>query len=235
LPLKRIADLIPIPQNAILVRADSGITSIKQLKGKKIAYSNSGAANATLKKMLLQNGLYLDNVELIDVHYNLLQPLLSGKVDAIIGISRNFEPFELQLHGITPRLFLPEKNGVPPYSALILVARDKFAHSATCMSFLRALTQATAYLKKHPDESWQAFVTEYPYLNDFLNKHAFEATIPLFAEDPKTCHIKEYEEYAKFLHDYMLIETTPKARSYMSCPGQFPADEDTNEDEEEPK
>ena len=52
-----------------------------------------------LKIMLEKHGLSLNDVELIQIHYNLTQALLSGKVDAVTGMMRNFEMAQLQMAG----------------------------------------------------------------------------------------------------------------------------------------
>ena len=72
--------------------------------------SGGNVTGVTLKTMLEKNHLSLNNVQRINVHYNLTQALLSKKVDAVTGMMRTFEVIQMQLAGQPARIFLPEKN-----------------------------------------------------------------------------------------------------------------------------
>ncbi|HHL34056.1 MAG TPA: ABC transporter ATP-binding protein, partial [Desulfobulbaceae bacterium] len=91
LPLVRVATLVATPLNTLLVRADSDIRTIGDLKGKTIGYSVGGFETVLLKVMLQQAGLKLSDVKLVNVNFSLTPSLLSKKVDAVIGAFRNFE------------------------------------------------------------------------------------------------------------------------------------------------
>ena len=51
---------------------------------------------------------------------------------------------------------------------------------------MRALTQASAYLKAHPQESWELFVSYKPAeLDNELNRRAWKDTLPYLTEKAK--------------------------------------------------
>ena len=164
-----------------------------------MGYSNGGLTNVTLKTMLENKGLKFDSVEQINVHYGLAQALLSKQVDAVTGMMRTFEPIQLELAGHPAQIFLPEKNGVPTYSELILVVNKNKFHDPRFTRFLTALQQGETYLQKHPEETWLAFAKMHPELNDELNHRAWIATLPYFAKQVSALNKKEWLAFANFM------------------------------------
>lgn len=126
LPLTRIATLVSTPLNSLVVLKDGPISSIKDLKGKKIGFSVGGFEDALLSAMLSKHGLQLSDVTLINVNFSLSPSIVSGKVDAVIGAFRNFELNQMDIINKPGLAFYPEENGVPAYDELIIVAhKDK--------------------------------------------------------------------------------------------------------------
>jgi putative hydroxymethylpyrimidine transport system substrate-binding protein len=185
LPLAQVGTLIATPLNCLVVLKNGPIHKIEDLKGKKIGYSASFAAeHLMLKTMLKQHGLDLKDVQLINVHYGLTQALLAQKVDAITGAMRNFEPYEMELAGKPAKLFYPEENGMPIYSELIFITNTKEKADLKIKQFLNAVQLGINYLINHPKKTWQTFAKNHPELNNKLNKKAWFATLPRFALRP---------------------------------------------------
>lgn len=215
LPLVRIATLIATPLSCLVVRADSHIQTIRDLKGKRIGYSMSGMDSTTLTTMLAHAGLTTQDVELINVRYNLTQALLSNKVDAINGVMRNFELTQMHDAGKPGRAFYPEEHGMPSYDELVIVAKKSHVNDARYPAFLRALEQATQYLVNHPTETWRQFAKLHPELDNNLNKQAWFATLSRFALRPAAFDRSRYEKLAVFLQQQGLIEQVPDLASYV--------------------
>ncbi len=210
LPLVRIATLINKPLRCMAVRASSGINSVKDLKGKTIGYAVSGIDPAMLNTMLVTNGLALKDVKIINVNYDLTQALLSGRVDAVIGIIRNFELIQMKLADFNARPFYPEQNGVPPYDELILVTNKKELNDPCLLKFMIALKQGQDYLHQHPQQCWLSFAKNHPEINNELNRQAWNATLPDFAQDPGTFDPKKYDQFAQFmLHEELIKQMIP--------------------------
>ena len=184
LPLVQVGTLIAQPLNCLAVLKESSIHDLRDLKGKRIGYSNGAEDTAMLLTMLKHAGLSEHDVTLINVHYSLVQALLSKQVDAVTGFMRNVEPIELAQLGHPARLFYPENNGIPSYSELIFVTNKDKQHDPRIKSFLTALTQGTQYLLKHPDQSWRLFAKTHPELNNSTNKTIWKNNRSLFIEDP---------------------------------------------------
>jgi putative hydroxymethylpyrimidine transport system substrate-binding protein len=205
LPLVRIATLISSPLNCLAVNANSNIIKLSDLKGKSIGYSAGGIDSAMVHAMLIKDHVSLNDVKLIDVNYDLTQALITGKVDAVTGIMRNFELIQMRLAGFHPRAFYPENYGVPPYDELIIVANTQELTDPRIPKFLSALKAGEDYLQRHPQQSWDLFVKNHPELNNELNKEAWFATLPVFAKNPAALDVKRYQNFAQFMQAQGLI------------------------------
>lgn len=214
LPLTRIGTLIETPLNSLIVLKDSGISSIADLKGKKIGYSVTGFEDAVLTVMLTDNGVDASDIELINVNFNLSSSLLSRQVDAVIGAYRNFELTQLEIEGSEGLAFYPEENGVPIYDELVFVAANTALEDPRLSAFMEAIEAATIYLTNHPDESWQAFLKAYPDLDDELNRRAWYDTLPRFSKRPAALDVGRYERFAAFLIERGLIEEIDEVEAY---------------------
>ncbi len=214
LPLVRIATLVATPLSCLVVRADSGIKSIADLKNKRVGYSTSGMDSSTLTAMLKYHGLSADELTLINLRYNLTQALLSGKVDAVNGVMRNFELIQLQQAGIQGLAFYPEEQGMPSYDELVIVAKQQRLNDPRLAAFVRALEQGVEYLINHPEETWLQFSRLHPELNNDLNKQAWFATLPRFALRPAALDRGRYIKLAACLQQQGLIKQVPKLEDY---------------------
>ncbi len=208
LPLIRVGTLIPQPLNSLMVLEDSGITSIAQLKGKKIGYSVSGFEEALLGTMLKKHGLTLQDVELINVNFSLSPALLTKRVDAIIGAFRNFEGHQIALEGKKARVFLPEQEGMPQYDELIFIANKNTleAKKPALQAFLRAITKATADVKANPEAGFALFKKTYPENANPLNTLAWKDTIPLFSNTPATLDVQRYQTFLEYVEQQGLVK-----------------------------
>lgn len=214
LPLVRFATLVATPLNALVVLASSPIKSIADLKGKTAGYSISGFETALLKVMLEQQGLSLDDVNLVNVNFSLSPSLLSGKTDAVIGAYRNFELNQMDLEGHPGRAFFVEEYGVPPYDELIFVMHRDRVNEAKFRKFVDAMEAGVQFLVNHPQESWQLFIRGRRDLDNELNRRAWRDTIPRFALRPGALDGARYQRFAQFLKKQALIKNVPPLETY---------------------
>lgn len=200
LPLMRVATLIDQPLNCLVVNKNTTVQNVKDLKGKKIGYSLGGTELTMLKALLASQGLTLADVQLINVRYDLTQALLSKRVDAVIGMMRNFEPLEMELAGQPARIFPVENYGIPRYHELIIVANQKDRSDPRIKKFIIALTEGETYLQQHPKECWESFAKAHPELNNELNQKAWFATLPFFAKNPGSIDSNQEKIVNQFFH-----------------------------------
>ena len=205
LPLVRVGTLINSPLNTIIA-LDKRIKTPADLKGKKVGYSVSGIEQATLATMAQHDHIDPQSIKLINVNFQLTSALLAGQVDAVIGGYRNIEALELKLQGKDPQVMNVEDFGVPAYDELVIVANRDEIHAAKIKKFLVALQEGVAYLRAHPQETWQAFAAAHPELNTELNQQAWQQTAPQFADHPAALDKARYEAYEQFLYNNKLVK-----------------------------
>lgn len=214
MPLVRIATLIDHPLNCLTVNADSNIHNLADLKRKKIGYSMGSTDSAMLKVMLEKGGVKLKDVELINVHYNLTQALMSRRVDATIGMTRNFEITQMALMHRLARTFFPEDYGVPSYDELLFIVHRDALHDKRFAVFAKALQKGVDYLLQHPKETWQQFAKEHPELNNELNRRVWFDSLKYFAKRPSSLDKNRYQHFAQFMFENGLIKKIPDIDSY---------------------
>ncbi|MDP0561610.1 MAG: ABC transporter substrate-binding protein [Candidatus Endonucleobacter sp. (ex Gigantidas childressi)] len=202
--------------DGIMVLDNGLIKSLANLKGKKIGVSFNGAESAKLDTMFKPYGFSAKNITMINVGWNLSSPLMSGQVDAVMGVFRNFELNVLKSHGSKGSIFCFEENGIPPYDQLIFIANSKKHDKAVIRSFLRSIEDGIKYIVNNPEESWKVFVNHNPkQLDNKLNKSAWIDTVPYFAKSPAFRNNDRYERYAQFLYEHALIKKRLKADDLM--------------------
>ena len=214
LPLIRIGTLVDKPLDCLVVLQDGPIKTLFDLKGKKVGYSSGSLNSIALKTMLAQVGLSLSDVEHININYDLTQGLIAKKIDAVTGMMRTFEVIQMELIKQPPRVFFPEKYGVPIYSELIFVIHKNNLKDPRFPKFLVALKKGRDYLQKHPETSWLRFAKNHPELNDELNHRAWLASIPYFAVNPAAFNPQEWQNFAEFMLKNGLIKHLQPLRNY---------------------
>lgn len=206
LPLQQIGTLVNQPLDCLSVLASSSIDSIADLRDKKIGLSGSAVNHLLQQSMLNFNRLSLKDVQLINVRYNLTSALLSKNVNAVNGFMRNVEPIQMKLLGHPTRNFYPEDNGVPPYAELIWVshASPSAEQQQEFEKFLQALTQATAYLKAHPEETWKEFAASYPQLNTPAKHASWLETVHYFDDHPAVLDLAQTKRFKMFMQQALI-------------------------------
>lgn len=208
MPLVRVGTLVATPLNCLLVLEDGPVKTIADLKDHKIGFSVAGVEEALLSSILSNNGVAMDEVELVNVNWSLSPALMSGQVDAVIGAFRNFELNQMDIEGVEGKCFYLEEEGLPAYDELIYVANPETLDADKTARFLAATEKATQYIINHPTESWEIFAATSEELQDELNKRAWVDTLPRFALRPAALDAGRYARFETFLSGAGLIEGT---------------------------
>lgn len=214
LPVVRVGTLVATPLVTMMVQPDGPVKTLADLKGKRIGYSVGFYRDTLLPAMLGNHGLTLDDVESIAINFALSQALLSGQVEATIGAFRNFEINQMEMVGESGRAIFPEDEGVPSYDELIFIANKDSLDDPKLRAFLDGLEKGVQFLINHPEESWKAFVTAYPDLDNELNRRAWRDTTPRFALRPAALDSTRYQRFAEYLKGLGLIEKVPALKEY---------------------
>lgn len=162
LPLIKLGDLLNQSIDCLTTLKNSHIVRLKQLEGKTIGVAGGLSVNNRLKEMLARAGVQFDKVHIVDVEMDLLSALLSEKVNAVWGFTKNVEPVLLKARGVSVKLFLPTQYGLANTSGYILVMKEGVLPPRVQHAFLAALTQAAKMIERSPNDAWQLLVKSYP-------------------------------------------------------------------------
>jgi putative hydroxymethylpyrimidine transport system substrate-binding protein len=214
LPVIRIGTLIDKPLNCLVTLKSNAITSITDLKGKTIGVGQGGLTIAMLKTMFEKHHLSLKYVHLVTLKKDLAQALLTHQVDAVTGIMRNIDVPKLEAQNQQAITFFPEDNGTPNYSELIFITHTGNTNDKRLPLFLAAVKKAVSYIDSKPEESWQLFAKRYPQSNNPVNRDAWFATMPYFAEEPSKFDKTDWEHFAAYMQENKLIKQTQTITRY---------------------
>jgi len=215
LPLVRIGVLIDKSLETLETRKGFGITTIADLKGKRIGYNEViGVVTVPeIATMLSTAHLTLADITLVNVGTALTTSLLTHQVDAV-GVDRNFEHFELIEKGAEPIGFECQDYGVPEFDEIIIEVNRGSIGDPRFPRFLAALREGATYLKAHPEKAWQLFIQAYPDLDNPLNRAAWDFSIPYFAADPAAFDQAKYERFQAYLLKVGVLESALPTSDY---------------------
>ena len=213
LPVKSIGLLVEHPLNTISFLKKTGIKTPADFKGKKIGYTVAPLDVLLFNAIAANAGLSKNDYELINVGTNILAPLLSGQIDAVIGPFRNYEINMLKLEGAEADFFALEKHGIPDYYELVIITNDAYLenHPETAKKLMMAIQEAIKFTKEKPDDALQLFFNANPDATKELEELAFRDTLDLFATTQVQSEEK-WEAFAKFAYEQGLISKTVEAK-----------------------
>lgn len=143
--------------HAFFTLDSSGIKSIKDLKGKKVATSPFTSSNAFLPLVLKQNGLAEDDIQLVKSDPGALSPMMiTGNADAIIAWVTNTALYTAQASDAGKKIIeMPWSNsGLSLYSSSLL-ASEKFLEERPDVAkrFIKAFAKSIEFSYKYPEKA----------------------------------------------------------------------------------
>lgn len=124
-PVVSVAAVVQVPLLVMMTLTERAITRPADLRGKSIGASGVASDEALLSTILGADGVALDEVEIVNVGYDLLPAIASGRVDAVTGVYWNHETLIAAREGYDVSLIRFEDWGVPPFYELVLVASEE--------------------------------------------------------------------------------------------------------------
>jgi NitT/TauT family transport system substrate-binding protein len=183
--LKILSTMYQSSSSAINALASSGITSIKDLKGKSLGVPTGESASALLPILVAANGMTVKDINIVSMPgESLVSTISQHQVDAIVG---DTDGYGIILHDNGQQIVsLPFADfGVPTVSTSIFASESFLAangNSVRC--FIQASLRGWDYAIKNRDEAVQALVTTFPYdTHAALNREQLDAAIALFCKN----------------------------------------------------
>ncbi|MCB0866199.1 MAG: ABC transporter substrate-binding protein [Solirubrobacterales bacterium] len=217
-----VAALVNGPLTSLISLPAAGIDDPADLEGTTVVDAGIPYQSAYLRTILDNAGVDPDTVEEVNVGFNLVPPLLSGKADAMLGGFLNVEGVQLEADGENPRVVPVDELGVPPYDELVLVADAERVRDdpGQIEDFLAALERGTEDAVADPSLATKVIVDAVDRLDPALTRKQIDATLPLLQpEDGKPFGYMDADEWQAF-SDYMAeegqVDEAPPADELMT-------------------
>lgn len=226
-----VAALVQEPLTSLISLPEAKVEDPGDLEGKSVVTAGIPYQAAYLETILRDNGVDPADVEVNDVGLNLLQPVLSGRADAMFGGFRNVEGVQLELEGRNPRVEPVNRLGIPDYDELVLVARgDRVEEDPESIRlFIAALERGTIDARNDPEAATDALLAASPELERRLTLAETRETLPLFFPPEGRpfgwMEPGEWTAFADFLADQGQLETRTSADELLTndlLPGEIP-------------
>ncbi len=200
--------------DGLLVRADSGISDLRDLRGKRIATIRGSILDVPLRQALDQAGLDPDrDVEL--VYFNQLGDMIQALKTRQVDASSNTEPFmtEAEQQGWGKILSYYTASWPDHPCCVVFVRQDLLdRHPEVVQKLLRAHIRAVEYANAHPRETAEIIV-------EYLQ--AFDVDLVEASLAPEKMRIDyqvtaaEVDRMAALMHQYGLIERQPATEAML--------------------
>ena len=217
-----VAALVHGPLTSLISLPEAGIDEPVDLAGKTIVTAGIPYQTAYLQTILRDAGVDPDEVDQVDVGFNLLQPVIAGRADAMLGGFLNVEGVQLEQRGLHPEVVPVDELGIPTYDELVLVADAERVQEdpEQIRAFIGALADATASTEDDPDAATDALLAAGPDLEPELTRAEVDLTVPrLLAPDGQPFGYMDpgaWEEFAAFLAEQDQISEAPAAEEMLT-------------------
>ncbi len=175
-----IGALVQRPLTSIIALPGAHVNSVADLAGKTVGTAGIPYQAAELHAALHAAGVSAAKVREVNVGFNLVPAMLSGKVAATLGGYWNYEAIQLRLMHKHPTVIPVDQAGVPTYDELVLAVREGEAHTdgQDLRAFLQALTRGEHAVRSNPAAAAALVVKANPSLEPKLQLESIRQTLP---------------------------------------------------------
>lgn len=212
--LQAVGAIVQAPLTSIISVGKDAVKTPKDLRGTKVGTAGIPYQSAYLKTILNEANLPASSVKEINIGFNLVPAMLSGRVDATLGAFWNYEGVDLQRKGRKPSIIRMEQVGVPTYNELVIVAREDTVRRDGPMirRFMQALSDGYSAVRRNPAAGVDPLLRASPDLDRGLQTASVKATIPVFFPEDEAqpfgyMDTKAWQRYSQWMADNDLIST----------------------------
>ncbi len=180
LKLVAVGALVQRPLTSIIALPEQHVKSVAGLAGKTVGTAGIPYQSVELRAALQSAGVNPARVKEVNVGFNLVPAMLSGKVAATLGGYWNYEAIQLGLLHKHPIVIPVDEAGVPTYDELVLVVREDEAHTRgqDLRAFLQALSEGEREVRTQPAAAASLVVRANPSLEPKLQLASIQRTLP---------------------------------------------------------
>jgi len=202
-----------------LIALDPRIRRPQDLRGRRVGTAGIPYQSAYLRTILMTAGVDPASVEETNVGFNLVAPLLTGRVDAILGAFWNYEGVDLRQRGRRPTILRMDRLGVPPYDELVFTARRRDLDqdgASRLRRFLQATARGHERLREDPSLGVDPLLEANPELQRRLQEAVVRTTLPAFFPDEHDRPFgwqepAEWQAYGEWMRRNRLVRRPPNA------------------------
>lgn len=161
LPVRSVMCIMQHPLNTVMTLRRSGITRPRQLVGRTVGMAGSPNDVPTVSAMMRHDGASAASVKMVNVGYNLLPALLSGRVDAVVGVYWTWERILAERRGDPVNVMRVERWGMPNYCELVFITSERLLRDSPALvqNVVRALQRGYARAESDPQDAWRDLAT----------------------------------------------------------------------------
>jgi putative hydroxymethylpyrimidine transport system substrate-binding protein len=180
LKLVSVAALIQRPLTSIIALPASHVGRVADLAGKTVGTAGIPYQTAELQSALRNAGVSPARVRQVNVGFNLVPAMLSGKVAATLGGFWNYEAIQLERLHKRPLTIPVDRAGVPQYNELVIVVREAQARTGgqDLRALLGALTLGEREVRADPAAAAALVLKANPSLDQGLQLASIRRTLP---------------------------------------------------------
>lgn len=210
-PVVSIAAIVQQPLDTIMTLKSSGITHPKQLEGKTVGSSGLPSDQAILSTMMKDDGGSASKIkQQVNVGYDLVQALISKRVDAIIGGYFTHEAILAEQQGYPVNVMHVQDWGVPTYYELVLVTSEDMVknHPETVQHFVNAVVEGYNGAEQDPNAALDAIAASYKEMDRKVENVGIQRLLPLFTAGAPSFGWQTSErwvDYANWMTQHKLL------------------------------
>jgi putative hydroxymethylpyrimidine transport system substrate-binding protein len=209
-PAVSVMALVQIPLLGVMVLAESGISRPRDLVGKTVGYPGIPSQEAFLATMLADDGAKMSDVELVNIGFDLVPGLISGRVDASLGAYWTHETILAEREGYPTEILKVDDWGVPPYYELVIAASEETVEQRADLveRFLRATKRGYEAAIDDPAAAIAALQAASPDLDVPVEEEGIALLIPAWTAGDVpfgTQTAQRWAAYAGWMADNGLI------------------------------
>lgn len=200
-PVVSIAGVVQHPLNSVMALKTSGIQRPRDLVGKKVGYPGIATDPPILDTMLKADGARgVQDVELVNVGYDLVPALISRQVDAIVGAYWTHESISAGNLGYPVNIMRMEQWGVPDFYELVLVTSERKLKEQPQVveRFVRALVRGYREAAMDPQKAIDILKQAAPEIDERIDRPGIVLLVPLWTEGVPSFGWQTSERWSRF-------------------------------------
>jgi ABC-type nitrate/sulfonate/bicarbonate transport system substrate-binding protein len=182
-PVTSIGTLLDEPPTGLIALKSSGITSFKDIVGKRVGYIGE-FGKKIIDDLANLAGIDPTSYQTVRIGMNVTDAICRDVIDTGIGFI-NFQQVELEhLRGETVFLRLDELAGLGCCcfcSVQFIVPERTLQQPELVQHFLKATQRGAAYTTEHPEKAYELLCQAKPQLRSPLYQTIFMRTLPFFS------------------------------------------------------